>query len=319
MRKFSARIHFFIFLMFISSACTKTEPEFFSGYAEGDYVYISSPLGGRLEQLAVRKGQSVHAGELLFSLEQTFEAAGVREAMAVLRQAENKLADLQKGLRPSEIEALTARLRQAESSLQLAESEYNRRIKLYKTHTVAAEERDRARTEYEREIQRVKEIKSEIETAGLGARSDAVSAAQAAVESAKAGLEQAQWTLTQKTRTAPRDSLVFDTFYEPEEWVAPGHPVLSLLPPENIKIRFFIPETVKSRFRIGQKIVVSFDGRDRPVPAVISFISPQAEYTPPIIYSAQTRAKLVFMAEAVPDARFVALIQPGQPVDIRRQ
>ncbi len=317
MRKLHAQIHILIFLTLIS-ACTKTnEPESFQGYAEGEFVYISSPLGGRLEQLAVRKGQTVHAGELLFSLEQTYEAAGVRDAEELLRQAEGKLADLQKGLRPSEMEALTARLRQAESSLQLAESEYNRRIKLYKTQTVAAEERDRARSEYEREKQRVKEIKSEIETAGLGGRSDAVSAAQSGVESAKARLEQAQWNLKQKTRTAPKDSLVFDTFYEPDEWVAPGRPVLCLLPPENIKVRFFLPETVKSRFSVGQLVTVSFDAGDIPFPATINYISVQAEYTPPIIYSAQTRAKLVFMAEAMPDERFRTRFQPGQPVEVR--
>ncbi|OQX25918.1 MAG: hypothetical protein BWK80_13150 [Desulfobacteraceae bacterium IS3] len=316
MRKLYSQIYLLIFLMLISG-CTKTEPEYFQGYAEGEFVYISSPLGGRLEQLAVRKGQTVHSGELLFSLEQTFEAAGVRDAEELLRQAEGKLADLQKGLRPSEIEALTARLRQAESSLQLAESEYNRRAKLYKTQTVAAEERDRARSEYERENQRVKEIKSEIETARLGGRSDAVSAAQSGAESAKARLEQAQWNLKQKTRTAPKDSLVFDTFYEPEEWVAPGRPVLCLLPPENIKVRFFLPETVKSQFSVGQLVRVSFDAGDILIPATICFISTQAEYTPPIIYSAQTRAKLVFMAEALPDERFRTRLHPGQPVEVR--
>jgi len=317
MRKLLGKIHFLIFLTLIS-ACTKTEPEFFSGYAEGEFVYISSPLGGRLEQLAVRKGQKINAGELLFSLEQTLEAAGVRDAGELLKQAEDKLADLQKGLRPSEIEALTARLRQAESSLKLAEGEYNRRVKLYKTQTVAAEERDRARTEYEREMQRVKEIQAEIETARLGGRSDAVSAAQSAVESAKARLEQSQWNLKQKTRTAPRDSLVFDTFYEPDEWVAAGRPVLCLLPPENIKVRFFLPEILKSQFSLGQLVTVSFDGSTQAIPATISFISTQAEYTPPIIYSAQSRAKLVFMAEAMPDEQFRTSLHPGQPVDIRR-
>lgn len=237
-RRLAGPIHLLIFLTFIS-ACTKTEPEFFSGYAEGDYVYISCPLGGRLERLAVRKGQKIHSGELLFSLEHSYEAAGVRDAEELLKQAEYKSADLQKGLRPSEMEALTAKLRQAESSLQLAEAEYQRRLKLYKTQTVAAEERDRARTEYERVMQQVKETESEIKTARLGARSDVLSAAKAAVKSAKARLEQAQWNLKQKTRMAPKDSLVFDTYYEPDEWVAPGRPVLCLLPPENIKIRFF--------------------------------------------------------------------------------
>lgn len=74
---------------------------------------------------------------------------------------------------------------------------------------------------------------------------------------------------------------------------------------------------MKSRFCAGQRITVSFDGREMPVPAKISFISDQAEYTPPIIYSAQTRAKLVFMAEAVPDARFAECLHPGQPVEVR--
>ncbi len=301
----------------IPSGCRHETPSLFQGYAEGEYVYVASPIAGRLEELAVSRGQQVKAGAVLFTLERDFEQAALREAEQELARAESRLADLVKGQRPSEIRAIEARLNQARSSFALAEKEWRRRQNLFRQKTISAEERDQAQTVFERERQAVAEISAELATARLGARSDQVQAARAEAAGAEERLAQSRWTFDQKQRQAPRAGLVFDTLFRPGEQVAAGRPVVILLPPENIKIRFFVPEPVVGTLAVGQPVTVSFDGAAAPITAAISFISPQAEYTPPVIFSRETRSKLVFMIEARPDVRDAPLLHPGQPVDVR--
>lgn len=290
--------------------------ETFQGYVEADFVHVASPVAGALAELRVRRGQAVKAGEPLFVLEQDYERAALAVATHSLKQAADKLANAQKGQRPTELASISARLGQAGTALRLAETEYLRRKKLYEERTISAEEMDKARTEYELKVQQVREMSANLSTAKLGARTDEVSAAQAEVEAAKARLEQAAWTLAQKSQAAPAASRVFDTLFSQGEWVPAGKPVAVLLPPENIKVRFYVPEQSVGSLALGQEARVRFDGGAEAVPVRVSFISPQAEYTPPVLFSSQSRAKLVFLVEARPAPEQAPALHPGQPVDV---
>jgi HlyD family secretion protein len=99
--------------------------------------------------------------------------------------------------------------------------------------------------------------------------------------------------------------------------MAAGTPVVSLLPPENIFVRFFVPETELSRIHRGDSVALVCDGCRADLLATISFISPQAEYTPPLIYSESSKAKLVFLVEARPRPDQAAGLNPGQPIEVR--
>ena len=299
------------------SGCSNGPADYFQGYVEGEYLYVSSPLGGRLESLSVSRGKSVSAGQPLFVLEQDYERAAVAEAEQGLRQAENRLADLSKGQRPSEIAALEARLAQATIAAELAATEYARRDVLLKQKAIAQEQYDRSRTEKKRTEAQVTQLEAELATARLGARSDQVEAARAAVAAAQEKLSQAKWALEQKHLAAPQDGLVFDTYYVQGEFVPAARPVLSILPPGNILVRFFVPEVMVSTLAPGRKVSVRMDGTDKAYPATISYISPQAEYTPPVIYSRETRSHLVYLIEARPDTGVAAALHPGQPVEVR--
>ncbi|MFH1630133.1 MAG: HlyD family efflux transporter periplasmic adaptor subunit [Pseudomonadota bacterium] len=305
-----------LILSIILCACTDKPTKTFQGYVEGEFVYVGSPIGGRLEELKIQRGQSVAKGDLLFRLEDELEKAVVQEASKKYRQAMDSLANLRKGKRPSEVQAIEARLNRANAALQFARMEYDRRIELSKRQFISEERLDRARTEYDKMRQQVQEIAADLKTAQLGARPDEIKAAQAEAEAVKARIAQAEWNLHQKTQISQRDGLVFDIIYYPGEWVPAGRPVVALLPPENIKVRFFVPEKIVGSLSLGQEVSVSFDGGN-PVPAKVSFISPRAQYTPPVIYSSHSRAKLVFMIEAVPDLKSAHLLHPGQPVDVR--
>lgn len=288
----------------------------YQGYLEAEYVYVASPLGGALESLAVERGRKITAGEALFELDREPEASLVRQAEEGVRQAEARLEDLRKGERPSELAAIEALRDQARSSLALAELELRRVQNLYRDEVVPIDELDRARTQRDLYEAQVARYTAELETARLGGRTDAIDAAEAAADAAKAELTRARWNLDQKAQASPVTGVVHDTLYRPGEWVGPGNPVVVLLPPENLKVRFFVPETELTRVQPGQAVRVRIDGAPAPYPARVSYVSTRAEFTPPVIYSRETRAKLVFMVEARFPSPDVATLRPGQPVDV---
>jgi HlyD family secretion protein len=285
------------------------------GYVEGEYVYVAAPVAGRLETLHVARGAQVAAGAPLFQLDTSSEQPARDDAAARLARAEANLANLGKGKRPSEIDSLEAQLAQANAMLELSEVALQRREQLVETRAVSREEVDEARATNDRNQARVAELEAELETARLGARADEIEAAEAEVNAARAQLAQAEWRLDELSQAAPAAGLVVDTLYRPGEWVTAGAPVVSLLPPENIKVRFFVPQPILGAVRLGDEVRVRCDGCAEDLVAVVSFISPEAEYTPPVIYSREMREKLVFLIEATPRDRPTAL-HPGQPLDV---
>jgi HlyD family secretion protein len=298
------------------AGCSRQTPPTYQGYLEGEFVYVAAPLAGQLEQLSVARGQRVGAGARLFRLEQVAEAAAAREAGQRLQQAQARLADLQKGQRPSELAALEARLAQARAAAELSARELERATRLHQTTVLSDDDFDRARLSHEANLKLVAEISATLETARLGGRPDAIAAAEADVAAAQAALDRANWSVAQKTRVAPQDALVYDTLFREGEFVPAGQPVVSLLPPENIKVRFFVPEGELAALRAGQTVHVNLSGRAAPLEARISYLSPRPEYTPPILYNRENRAKLVFMVEAVFAAAAARDLHPGQPVDV---
>ena len=135
-------------------------------------------------------------------------------------------------------------------------------------------------------------------------------------QAAREALAQADWRLGQRAIASPVAGRVNDTYYVIGDWVPAGNPVASLLPPANVKVRFFVPEPVLGRLKPGQGVNFSCDGCGAPMDATITFISDRAEFTPPVLYSRDNRAKLVFLVEAKPSPEIAARLNPGQPVDV---
>ena len=109
---------------------------------------------------------------------------------------------------------------------------------------------------------------------------------------------------------------MFDTLYRVGEWVPAGRPVVTLLPPQGVKLRAFVPETRLAGLRLGAPLETRIDGAASPVSATVSFISPKAEYTSPFIYSRENREKFVFLIEGIFDQKVAATLHPGQPLDV---
>jgi HlyD family secretion protein len=201
------------------------------------------------------------------------------------------LFELERGSETAALDVAKKNLTQAKAGLVLSEAGFARREKLRADQgVVSAEELDQARAQRDTDA--------------------------ALVESQQAALDKAQWSFDQKQQFAPADAQVHDTLYRQGEWVAAGNPVVVLLPPANIKVRFFAPETMLVQIKTGQKINVSIDGAAKNYSATINYISTQAEFTPPVIYNRENRAKLVFMIEADFSPADAADLRPGQPVDV---
>ncbi|MDE2002250.1 MAG: HlyD family efflux transporter periplasmic adaptor subunit [Betaproteobacteria bacterium] len=288
---------------------------YYPGYVEGEYVRVASPLSGTLIRLAVERGTQVAQGAPLFSLEDAQERAARSEAEARVRQAQATLADLEKGRRPPEVAAVRAQLAQAQASLVQSEADLARTRKLVADRFLPPQQQDAAVAARDRDRARVAELVAQLRVANLPARGDAIAAASAEVRAASDALSQAQWRIDQKSQAAPAAGLVDDTLYRPGEWVAAGAPVVSLLPPGNVKVRFFVPEAQLATIKAGDAVTVRCDGCAQDIAARVRFIAPQAEYTPPVIYSRESRSKLVYLVEARPEVP-VAALHPGLPVEV---
>lgn len=138
--------------------------------------------------------------------------------------------------------------------------------------------------------------------------------AEAALRQAKANLEWSQTRLGRRNAYSPGDSTVEQIYYRPGETVPAGRPVVALLPPGNLKIRFFAPQAILPEVKYGQSIEISCDGCEKGLTAKVSFIARSAEFTPPVIYSLEERAKLVFLIEARPE--HPEKFRVGQPVTV---
>ncbi|MEI6733592.1 MAG: HlyD family efflux transporter periplasmic adaptor subunit [Comamonadaceae bacterium] len=304
-------------LLTLFSACSEQPAQGWSGYAEGDYVYIAAPLSGRLETITVQAGQSVAKGAPLFALDAEAERAASDEAAARLASARAQALNLDKGRRSDEVAVTQAQLAQAQANAAFMQNELARQQQLLAQGFISRSRLDDATTAVVQAQARVAELNAALRVAHLPARTDERVATQASATAASEALRQSKWREGQKQQTAPEDGLVSEVFFRAGEFVAAGQPVLALLPPQNIKARFFVPESDLAKLKPGQAVLLRCDGCDKPIAAHISRIATQAEYTPPVIYSNAQRAKLVFMVEARPDSATPSVLHPGQPLDVR--
>ena len=296
--------------------CSGDPPSTYQGYVEGEYVYVASPVGGRLDRLLVQRGQTVEAKAPLFELESDEETAAKRQAEEQLKASQAQLADLRLGKRNPELDVAQAQLAQALAAEEQAAQQLKRDEAQFEAGGIARAQLEDSRANYAIKAARARELSGQLEVSRLPAREDQIRAQNAQVAAARAASSQSAWRLDQKRVTATQGGLVADTLYREGEWVQAGSPVVRMLPPANVKVRFFVPEAVAGGLKPGRSVSLRCDGCDGEVPAAVSYVSNEAEFTPPVIYSNETRAKLVFLVEARPSAENAPRLRPGQPVSV---
>jgi HlyD family secretion protein len=288
----------------------------FAGYMEADLVLVGSEQGGRVETLSVEEGDSVKKGDPIFTLESSEQEAAVAADKSRVGQAEAQLADVQARLqRPEEINVLEAALNEAKAMLVVSTNNLERAQALFDKGWTTKAALDQAIAEHDRNQAAVVEAEKKIAAAQLTGRSDLIAAAAANAEAARHALAEAEKNLAKRKVFSPADGTVEEVYFRPGEVVKEGQAVIALLPPRNLKVRFFVAEPVRAKLQLDQMVDVSCDGCPPDLKAKISFISRDAEFTPPVIFSREQREKLVYLIEAQPEGE-TATLTAGQPVTV---
>lgn len=295
------------------SACNGEPSGTVTGYAEGEYVYVAAPEGGWVSEVLVARGAQVKVGDPLFTLDAVAQLAQRDQAAAQLRQAEAVLANLEKGRRSDEIVALEAALTQARANRTLAEAEFKRATELKQRGFAPQALLDARRMQRDAAAMQVKQTEANLALARKGARKDEIAAARAGVEGAKAALARAEYSLNERRIRAKVAGRIEDILRRAGEFVPPGGAVLQMLPPQNVKLRFFVPERLRAKLAPGTVVGIACDACATGLKARVTFVASAAEFTPPVIYSVGSREKLVWMVEAVPEG---GQFTPGQPIDV---
>lgn len=284
------------------------------GYVEADWLYIASPEAGWVVEQSVREGDLVAMGDLLFRLDTTAQEAALAEAEARIRQTEAEARNISTGARNAEIQAMEARLREAEARLAQARLDRDRIVPLAEQGLEPRSRADRLITDVVAADAAVEALRRDIEVARQAGRPAAQEAASAVMETAEAARESVVYRLDQRRVIAQAAGRVDEVFLEQGEYATPGAPVLALLPEDGLKVRFFVSQAELPGMELGGAVQIRADGLPAPIEATVSYISPEAEYTPPVIYSRESREKLVFSIEARLPAS--SGLHPGLPVEI---
>lgn len=309
------RRFFFLPLLMALAACSgRAGDAVVQGYVEGDFIAVAPEVGGRIVELAVRRGSAVEDGALLFRLDDAEAAAAVTQASAELERAKAELANLREGQRPPEIAVIEAQIAEARAALDTARRDFERQQALFDRRVISEAQLDQAREAITVAEARLTAVERQKDVAEMPARTPQIEAAERGVQAADAALAQARTRLAKHFVAAPADGRIEDTYYDLGEVAAAGAPVLSLLPHGNRKVIFFVPESVRPSLAAGDRVSVSCDGCPEGVTAEVTFLGTEVEFTPPIIFSRETRDKLVFRAEAHLPAD--AALPLGQPVDV---
>jgi HlyD family secretion protein len=290
------------------------------GYAEADFVIVGPTQQGLLTAVFVARGDAVAAGAPLFNQDETDDQAARDQAVQVLAQAEKQLANLQAGGKPTEIEQAEGNLADAGATQVRTAADLGRGEALLPKGDVTKQSVDQLRADNLSAQAKVGALQAALvqSRAPLG-RDEEIQAQRKAVAGSHAALDMVEWRLGQRHVVAPAGGRIADVLARTGETMAAGAPVVSLLPPGNIFVRFFVPERELSTVHYGDPVTLACDGCPTNLSATISFISPQAEYTPPLIYSQSSNAKLVFLIEARPPLDQAARLNPGEPMEVRPQ
>jgi HlyD family secretion protein len=285
-----------------------------SGYIEGEPLYPATPLPGRLVEIAVKRGDVVKAGQLLFTVDPTQGEARLTQALADVAAAKALAADARKGQRPAELGVFQADVTAAQAQLTEAQKALDRARPLVEAGAFPKAQLDSAIAARDTASGQLNAAQKRLQAARLGGRTDQVTAADERIRQAEAAAEAARAQLADQSQVAPAAGRIEDVFFQQGEWTPASQPVLSLIPEDRVRIRFFAPEPSVANYAVGREVAFACDACPAGLKARITYVSPRPEFTPPVIYSRESRDRMVFLVEAAPvgDTK----LAPGQPIDV---
>jgi HlyD family secretion protein len=286
-----------------------------SGNIEVTAVEVSFKIPGRVEERPVREGQLIKAGQLVARLDDKdlrLEIAG-REAQAAAARA--VLAELKSGSRPEEIAQAQAVLERARAEGARARIEFDRQKRLFEREVISSREFEQAKTAHETALAREREAKEFSNLVGKGPRAEKIDQARSNLDQAGQALEAAKTRLTYAELLSPISGTVLSENVQAGEFVSPGTAVVTVGDLSLVYLRAYINETDLGKVKVGQTVKIttdSFPGKN--YEGKITYIAPQAEFTPKNIQTQKERVKLVYRIKVeLPNPE--TELKPGMPAD----
>lgn len=301
-----------IFLLLLSSCKFSTTK--YQGFIDADLVYLNSPVAGRLVTLEAIEGANIKAGSQVYSLYDTSLEDKASMLSADLARNKAILADSVKGIRISALKVLEANLEQSKASYNLSLKRYERAIKLKDKGVIDQDSFDSYKSDKERLEALVLEAEANIKEQKKGARSNLVIANEAAVTSSEYNLKQVKSKLNQQHVVAPISGTILETYYQIGEWVPAFKPVASLMDKTKMYVKFYLPIEELENIKIGKEINL-LTTNNMKLKAAVSFISSEATYTPPMVFSDNNSHKFVYLVKALISSDYNEL-HLGQPITI---
>ena len=304
-------------MMLPLAGCGDRGGDQFTGYMEAQLLLVGAERGGRINGLAVAEGGRVAAGQPLFAIDDLETRAETDQAAAGVVEARAVLADARAPLqRPADLSVLDQAVRQAEAIARLSERDYRRANAIAARGFLSKADLDAARAARDRDLAALGAARDRIAQGRQASRGAQIEAAEAALARASAAERRAATGLAKFNVVAPAAGSVEQVYFRTGEVVAVGQPVVALLPPERLKVRFFVPEPRLAEARIGRIVSVACDACPAGLTARIAFVSRDAEFTPPVILARGDRDRLVYLVDAVPLGD-TGRLTAGQPIDVR--
>ena len=278
-----------------------------SGYIEGEELYLASPVAGTVASISAVEGTRVASGQQLFTIDPATLVAQQEQRAANVAAAQTQIASAEANARQADADVAAAH-----ADADRAQQDLMRLLSVKRDDSaaVAGKDIDAARAALRQANARVLAAQKTGD-----ARRAQVEATRAQAAEAQGGQRETQIRINQLAPAAPAAGRIEDVYFQRGEWVNANQAVVALLPDNKVKVRFYVPEQQVAAYTPGRMVHFSCDGCARGLQATIRYVSPRPEFTPPIIYSRDSRDRLVFMVEAWPVNP--ANLQPGLPVDVQ--
>jgi HlyD family secretion protein len=288
-----------------------------AGTVEATQARLAFETGGRIVEILAREGQPVQPGQALARIDDAELQAKQRQAAAAVQAAVVQLAELENGFRREEVAQAAAAVNAAQEKYEDASRDLERTRALRQGGAVSPEALQKADTAAGVAAAQLKQAREQLDLMRRGPRREKIDAARAQLESARAAEQAAAATLVDTVIRAPHGGVVTVRHREPNEVVAPGQPVLTVMNPDDRWVRIYVPESRIGAVHLGDAAAIrsdTFPGKE--YPGRVVYISPEAEFTPKSVQTTEERVRLVYAVKVRVEGDAAMELKPGMPADV---